>query len=59
MDERLQIIFSRRSIRKYTDQPVSEADITSLVQAGMARHRGEIGGRTIFVRNTTKPQNKS
>jgi nitroreductase len=36
MDERLQIIFSRRSIRKYTDQPVSEADITSLLQAGMA-----------------------
>ncbi|MGA9350578.1 MAG: nitroreductase family protein [Anaerolineae bacterium] len=36
MDERLRIIFSRRSIRKYTDQPVSEADITSLLQAGMA-----------------------
>ena len=36
MDERLQLIFSRRSIRKYTDQPVSEADITSLLQAGMA-----------------------
>jgi len=36
MDKRLQIIFSRRSIRKYTDQPVSEADITSLLEAGMA-----------------------
>lgn len=36
MDERLQIIFSRRSIRAYTDEPVSEADITSLLQAGMA-----------------------
>jgi nitroreductase len=36
MDERLQIIFSRRSIREYTGQPVSEADITSLLQAGMA-----------------------
>lgn len=36
MDERLRIIFSRRSIRQYTDQPVSEADITSLLQAGMA-----------------------
>ena len=36
MDERLQIIFSRRSIRKYTRQPVSEADITSLLEAGMA-----------------------
>jgi len=36
MDERLQIIFSRRSIRQYTDQPVGEADITSLLEAGMA-----------------------
>lgn len=36
MDERLQIIFSRRSIRKYTSQPVSEADLTSLLEAGMA-----------------------
>jgi nitroreductase len=36
MDERLQIIFARRSIREYTGQPVSEADITSLLQAGMA-----------------------
>ena len=29
MDERLQVIFSRRSIRQYTDQPVSEADLGS------------------------------
>jgi nitroreductase len=36
MDERLQVIFSRRSIRAYTDQPVSEADITGLLEAGMA-----------------------
>jgi len=36
MDKRLQIIFARRSIRKYTSQLVSEADITSLLQAGMA-----------------------
>ena len=36
MDERLRIIFARRSIRQYTDQPVSEADITSLLEAGMA-----------------------
>jgi len=36
MDERLQIIFSRRSIRQFTDQPVSEADLTSLLEAGMA-----------------------
>ena len=36
MDERLQIVFSRRSIRQYTGQPISEADITSLLEAGMA-----------------------
>jgi nitroreductase len=36
MDERLDIIYSRRSIRKYTGQPVSEQDLTSLLQAGMA-----------------------
>jgi len=36
MDERLQIVFSRRSIRQYTDQPVSEAERTSLLEAGMA-----------------------
>jgi nitroreductase len=36
MDERLHIIFARRSIRKYTDAPISEADIDSLLQAGMA-----------------------
>jgi nitroreductase len=36
MDERLRIIFARRSIRQYTEEPVSEADIASLLQAGMA-----------------------
>ena len=36
MDDRLAIIFRRRSIRAYTGQPVSEADIESLLQAGMA-----------------------
>ena len=36
MDKRLQLIFSRRSIRQYTDQPVSEADISGLLEAGMA-----------------------
>lgn len=36
MDDRLDIIFSRRSIRAYTDEPVSQADITSLLEAGMA-----------------------
>ena len=36
MDERLDIIFSRRSIRRYTDQPLSQQDLTSLLEAGMA-----------------------
>ena len=36
MDPRLEAIFSRRSIRKYADEPVGEAEITALLQAGMA-----------------------
>jgi len=36
MDKRLDLIFSRRSIRRYTDQPVSEEDIRGLLEAGMA-----------------------
>jgi nitroreductase len=36
MDERLEIIFSRRSIRRYTGEPVSQSDIDSLLQAAMA-----------------------
>lgn len=36
MDQRLNIIWSRRSIRRYTDEPVSQEDITTLLQAGMA-----------------------
>ena len=36
MDERLKIIFARRSIRAYTGEPVREAEIKSLLQAGMA-----------------------
>jgi nitroreductase len=36
MDERLDIVFSRRSIRRYTDQPISNQDLASLLKAGMA-----------------------
>jgi len=36
MDERLIAIFTRRSIRRYTDEPVSEADLQGLLEAGMA-----------------------
>jgi nitroreductase len=32
----IQTIFSRRSIRKYTAEPVSEADIQTLLEAAMA-----------------------
>ena len=34
--EFIQTIFSRRSIRKYTAEPVSEADIKTLLEAAMA-----------------------
>lgn len=36
MDKKLHMIFSRRSIRQYTGQAISEADLTSLLEAGMA-----------------------
>ena len=36
MDERLWAIFSRRSVRVYSDEPVREADLQSLLEAGMA-----------------------
>jgi nitroreductase len=36
MDPRLDILFTRRSIRKYTGEPVTQAEIDSLLQAGMA-----------------------
>ena len=36
MDPRLDILFARRSIRRYTGEPVTKAEITSLLEAGMA-----------------------
>jgi len=36
MDERLNILFARRSIRAYSGEPVSPADIQSLLEAGTA-----------------------
>jgi nitroreductase len=36
MDSRLSALFSRRSVRKYTGEPVSEADVKALLEAGMA-----------------------
>jgi nitroreductase len=40
MDKRLSMIFSRRSIRVYTDEPVSDQDVRSLLEAGMAAPSG-------------------
>jgi nitroreductase len=36
VDPRLDIIFARRSIRKYTGEPVTDEQVTSLLEAGMA-----------------------
>lgn len=36
MDTRLSMIFSRRSIRKYEEKPVGDADLRALLEAGMA-----------------------
>jgi nitroreductase len=36
MKESIQTIFSMRSIRKYTQEPVSEKDLKTLLEAGMA-----------------------
>jgi len=36
VDERLSIVFNRRSIRAYSGEPVSDADVEALLQAGMA-----------------------
>ncbi len=36
MDARLSFIFARRSIRHYTSEPVSDADVQALLEAGMA-----------------------
>lgn len=40
MDERLKIIFARRSVRQYTPEPVSPADLQGLLEAGMAAPSG-------------------
>lgn len=36
MDERLNLLFKRRSIRNFTGQPITDADLRSLLEAGMA-----------------------
>ena len=49
MDKRLNVIFSRRSIRRYTAELVSEADIASLLEAGMAAPSASNGKPWHFV----------
>ena len=36
LDERLKIIFARRSVRRYSSRKLTEEDIRSLLEAGMA-----------------------
>ncbi|MBN1660095.1 MAG: nitroreductase family protein [Anaerolineae bacterium] len=36
MDNRLEMIFARRSIRAYTSEPVASEDVQALLEAGMA-----------------------
>jgi nitroreductase len=54
MDERLNVIFSRRSIRAYTAEPLSEADIHSLLEAGMAAPSASNGKPWHFVAVTDR-----
>ena len=55
MDKRLEIIFARRSIRAYRDEAVSEADIQSLLEAGMAAPSGSNQKPWHFVLVTDGP----
>jgi nitroreductase len=55
VDERLNIIFARRSIRAYSSEPVSEADVESLLQAGMAAPSASNRKPWHFVVVTDKP----
>ncbi|MGD8794353.1 MAG: nitroreductase family protein [Anaerolineae bacterium] len=54
MDDRLEMIFARRSIRRYSGEPVSEADIQSLLEAGMAAPSGSNRKPWHFVAVTDK-----
>jgi nitroreductase len=47
--ELIQTIFSRRSIRKYTDEPVSESEIKTLLEAAMAAPSASNGQPWHFV----------
>jgi nitroreductase len=55
MDERLKIIFSRRSIRTYTGAPLSDEDVQSLLEAGMAAPSASNRKPWHFVVITDKP----
>jgi nitroreductase len=55
VDERLKMILARRSIRAYTDEPVSEADVEALLQAGMAAPSASNRKPWHFVAVTDRP----
>ena len=54
--EMLDTIFARRSIRKYTDEPVSEAQIRSLLEAAMAAPSASNRKPWHFVVVTDRPK---
>jgi nitroreductase len=56
MDDRLEIIFARRSIRAYSDEPVSQEDIQSLLEAGMAAPSGSNQRPWHFVLVADRPK---
>ena len=55
MDQRLNILFARRSIRAYSGEPISQADIQSLLEAGMAAPSGSNMKPWHFVVTTDAP----
>ncbi|OPZ09463.1 MAG: 5,6-dimethylbenzimidazole synthase [candidate division BRC1 bacterium ADurb.BinA364] len=54
MDERLGLIFARRSIRKYASDPVSEKDIQALLEAAAAAPSANNGRPWQFVAVTER-----
>ncbi|MBN1316804.1 MAG: nitroreductase family protein [Anaerolineales bacterium] len=59
MDSKLKIIFSRRSIRQYTGEPLSNQEIQSLLEAGMAAPSASDKKPWHFVMATTKEQREA
>ena len=49
MNAKLDVLFSRRSIRAYTDQPVPDSLLTDLLKAGMAAPSAVARGPWHFI----------